>query len=136
VRGRTTHPSAFNPQANPGKPILLSYTVNENYCKNALMLLVRPKYVVIFVDRFWTKNRFPRVKALAPHPATPHPPTPTPGGTLSGAPKPPQVINVGKSVTLSVGTFLCPYGIIYRRTYGLSTSGLFKKPQPQSNLGT
>jgi hypothetical protein len=31
------------------------------------------------------------------------------------------------SVTLSVGTPLFPYGIAYRRVYGLSTSGLFKK---------
>jgi len=31
-----------------------------------------------------------------------------------------------KSVTPSNGTPLCPYGIAYRRAYGLSTSGLFK----------
>jgi hypothetical protein len=33
-----------------------------------------------------------------------------------------------KSVTLSVETPLCPYGIAYRRGCGLSTTGLFKKP--------
>jgi len=32
------------------------------------------------------------------------------------------------SVTLSVGTPIYPYGIAYRRAYGLSTAGLFKKP--------
>jgi hypothetical protein len=31
------------------------------------------------------------------------------------------------SGTLSIGTPLNPYGIAYRRVYGLSTSGLFKK---------
>jgi hypothetical protein len=33
----------------------------------------------------------------------------------------------GLSVTLSVGTPLCPYGIAYRRTYGLFRRRLFKK---------
>jgi len=33
----------------------------------------------------------------------------------------------GLFVTLSVGTPLCPYGVAYRRVYGVSTSGLFKK---------
>ena len=33
----------------------------------------------------------------------------------------------GLSVTLSVGTLICPYGIAYRRAYGLSTSRMFKK---------
>jgi len=32
-----------------------------------------------------------------------------------------------KSITLSVGTPLCPYGIAYRRVCGLSPSVLFKK---------
>ena len=27
--------------------------------------------------------------------------------------------------TLSVGSPICPYGIVYRRVYGLPTSGLF-----------
>ena len=31
-----------------------------------------------------------------------------------------------EAVTLSVGTLLCPYGIVYRRAYGVFTSGLFK----------
>jgi hypothetical protein len=31
------------------------------------------------------------------------------------------------SVTISVETPLCPYGIAYRRIYGISTSGFSKK---------
>ena len=31
-----------------------------------------------------------------------------------------------RPVAVSVGTPLCPYGIAYRKSYGLSTSGLFK----------
>ena len=31
------------------------------------------------------------------------------------------------SVTLPVGTPLCPFDVAYSRAYGLSTSGLFKK---------
>ena len=33
-----------------------------------------------------------------------------------------------ESVTLSVGNPICPYGIAYRRGYGLSHFGSFKKP--------
>jgi hypothetical protein len=42
-----------------------------------------------------------------------------------------------KSVTLSIGTPLCPYPISYRRAYGLFTSGLFLKNlrRPLCGLG-
>ena len=39
-----------------------------------------------------------------------------------------RALSAFKSVTSAVGTPLCPYGIAYRRAYGLSTSGLFKTP--------
>jgi len=38
------------------------------------------------------------------------------------------------SVTVSVGTSLCPYRIAYRWVYGLSTSGLFKRSFSSSLL--
>jgi hypothetical protein len=51
------------PGSNPGKPIFLSESGNENYYTNAVLLLVRPSCVVIFVARFWKKNRFPRMRS-------------------------------------------------------------------------
>jgi len=38
-----------------------------------------------------------------------------------------------RSVTVSVGSFLCPYGIAYRRGYEYFTRGLLKTP-PRSPL--
>ena len=40
------------------------------------------------------------------------------------------------SFTLSVATPLCPYGIAWRRVYGLSTSGLFKTSLCNPPCGT
>jgi len=38
-----------------------------------------------------------------------------------------RALRARKSVTLSVGTPIFPYGIAYRRAYGSSTTGLLKK---------
>ena len=49
----------------PGKPIFLHFDINEIYCTNVLILLVRMNCVVIFVDVKLKKNRFPRINLLA-----------------------------------------------------------------------
>ena len=46
----------------PGKPIFLSLDGNENYYKNALILLVRTNCVVIFIAIKRKKNMFPRIR--------------------------------------------------------------------------
>jgi hypothetical protein len=46
--------------------------------------------------------------------------------TIAGSSRDFQAEMGRKFVTLSVGNSLCPYGIAYRKAYGLSASGLSK----------
>ena len=61
------------------------------------------------------QSLYPR---LGENPAVPH----------SGLGKSFQPMLFQKPVTLSVRTFLCSYGVAFRRAYGLTTSGYSKPP--------
>ena len=80
-------------------------------------------------------TRNPKPETRNPEPETRNP-EPGPNGALKSAIR--TAIGLGRNfrpelkrlaVTLSVGNPLRPYGIAYRRAYGLLTCGVFKKSQ-------